>query len=247
VDKRKMVLLGGGEIGRFGTQVETREIDQRIKDLSTERLENKEKIDFLFIPTASSDNEDYCRIAKNYFETEFNYSVSSLKIIENPPRFEELQNTILNSNVIYIGGGNTRMMVDLWQKHKIDILLKQAWEKGTILSGLSAGLNCFFERAITDSNKTLDIMDFMGVLSGTVTPHYDTEKSRPAFIEQLFNEGKIKNILALEDNTAIEIDGTDKFKILKSDETANVYYMDANESITLNKDQTYSLEEMFAC
>ena len=57
------------------------------------------------------------------------------------------------SDIIYVGGGNTLKMMKVWKKTGVDKMLKQAYEKGIVLSGLSAGSICWFRwGALTPEN-----------------------------------------------------------------------------------------------
>ena len=54
-------------------------------------------------------------------------------------------------DVIYVGGGNTANMLAIWRVHGIDRALREAWSRGAVLGGWSAGANCWFEDCVTDS------------------------------------------------------------------------------------------------
>ena len=69
-------------------------------------------------------------------------------------------------------------MLEVWRKHHLDIYLKIAYEKGSILAGLSAGAVCWFEYyANTDymetENLPLDLLKGLSFLSGFAMPHFD--------------------------------------------------------------------------
>ena len=140
----KIVAIGGGEIGRSGYPVETTEIDQEII-----RLSGKSKPRMLFIPTASSDSESYYNVVKNHFGTSLSCKVDVLYLLVNKPSRKEIEEKILSSDIIYVGGGNTLKMMKLWRKLGVDRLLKAAYDKGTVLCGLSAGAICWFEYDLT--------------------------------------------------------------------------------------------------
>ena len=181
-DKRIMVCIGGGEIGRPGTNVETKEIDLKIKELT-----KKDTPKLLFIPTASNDSDSYCEVAKKYFGKELGFKVNNILLIAENESYTNIENKILSSDAIYIGGGNTKKMIEKWKEKGIDKLLKQAWENGIILSGLSAGAICFFEKAITDCetiDNSLTAMQSLGFIKGCICSHFDTKKDRKIFIEK---------------------------------------------------------------
>ena len=61
------------------------------------------------------------------------------------------RSTSPSQDVIYVGGGNTANMLAIWRVHGIDRALREAWERGAVLGGWSAGANCWFEDSVTDS------------------------------------------------------------------------------------------------
>jgi dipeptidase E len=86
---------------------------------------------------------------------------------------------LLAQDVVYVGGGNTVNMLAVWRAHGVDAALREAWEAGVVLCGMSAGSLCWFECGITDSYGPLrPIDDGLGFLPGSNCPHYDSEASR---------------------------------------------------------------------
>ncbi|MFX5972553.1 Type 1 glutamine amidotransferase-like domain-containing protein, partial [Acinetobacter baumannii] len=65
-----------------------------------------------------------------------------------PPNLEEL---ILSQDVIFVGGGNTKSMLAVWREYGVDKILREAWHRGIVLAGSSAGGICWFDVCITDS------------------------------------------------------------------------------------------------
>src|SRR3989344_8149361 len=98
----KIVAIGGGEIGRPGTNIETEEIDREII-----RLSGKKHPKVLFLPTASGDNSGYCEVVQNYYGKKLGCKVGVLCLIKEKPLREEIRKNILGSDIVYVGGGNT--------------------------------------------------------------------------------------------------------------------------------------------
>ena len=86
----------------------------------------------------------------------------------------------LAQDVIFVGGGNTANMLAVWRVHGFDAILREAWERGVVLCGWSAGMICWFEAGVTDSfGPQLEGMrDGLGFLPGSACPHYDSEERR---------------------------------------------------------------------
>ena len=82
------------------------------------------------------------------------------------------------ADLIYVGGGNTPAMVAVWREFGFDRALHDAWQAGTVLSGISAGANCWFEHYVTDSVPGGGVRAGLGWLPGTFCPHLDSEPWR---------------------------------------------------------------------
>jgi peptidase E len=85
---------------------------------------------------------------------------------------------VLDADLVYVGGGNTPAMVAVWREFGFDAMLRAAYEAGTVLAGISAGANCWFERYVTDSVPGGGMRNGLGWLPGTFCPHLDGEAWR---------------------------------------------------------------------
>jgi aminopeptidase N len=164
---KQIIAIGGGGFGRNpGDGV----IEQYILDQT-----GKEKPNICFIPTATGDNEAY---KVNYYSTfsKLDCNPIHLDFFKRTPDLEQL---IPQQDAIFVGGGNTKSMLAVWKDWNLDKLLKEAYEKGVVMSGVSAGANCWFERAVVDSwEEDLRVIDCMGFIKGICCPHYDEEPQR---------------------------------------------------------------------
>lgn len=120
----------------------------------------------------------------------------------------EWKEHLLAQDLIYVGGGNTRSMLALWREWGMDAVLRQAYEKGIVLSGTSAGAICWFEQCITDSVWPLGSLQGLGILKGSCCPHYDSEpERRPTYLD-FTRQGTALSGIALQDDTAAHfVDG----------------------------------------
>src|SRR3989344_1314715 len=174
----RIIAIGGGEIGRPGFPVETTKIDQEIV-----RLSGKKHPRLLFIPTASSDSQTYLDTVQKHFGQRLGCIITNLLLIKEKPSIKIIRSKILNTDIIYVGGGNTDKMLKIWRRYGIDKIIKQAYRKNIILSGLSAGAICWFKFGSTDS-KSSDRSDSytklkgLGLVSLTLSPHHIREKKR---------------------------------------------------------------------
>jgi dipeptidase E len=138
-----LVASGGGEIRTRGTA----DIDSEII-----RLSNRKYPTVLFIPTASSDSERYCRRFVEHFG-KFPKCKTDVLLLLEPPSAQQIERKIFSADIIYVGGGNTLCMMRRWRRLGVDNLLKAAYENGIVLSGISAGASCWFDSGHCGSRK----------------------------------------------------------------------------------------------
>ncbi len=176
-----------------------------------------------FVPTASGDQTNYIERFYKAFKT-LPCQPSHLSLFE--PEFTDLERYVLEQDVIYVGGGNTRNMLVLWKEWGLDTVLKKAYEKGIILAGLSAGSVCWFEEGLTDPlNAPLYKLDCLGYLKGSNCPHYDGENKRKPSYHQLILEGKIKEGYAIDDGAALHFINETISTSVSSRPKAKAYYV----------------------
>ena len=124
------------------------------------------------------------------------------------PHTADLEGFLLSQDVVYVGGGNTRSMLALWREWGLDRILRAAWERGTVLAGLSAGMICWFEEGVTDSVPgVLGPLPCLGFLKGSACPHYDSEPGRRPNYQKLVGEGRMKPGYAADDGVGLHFIG----------------------------------------
>ena len=191
---RNIIALGGGGFGRNpGDGV----IEQYILDQA-----NVEKPNICFIPTATGDNEAY---KVNYYSTfsKLNCNPVHLDFFKRTPNLEKL---ISEQNAIFIGGGNTKSMLAVWKDWGLDDLLHKAYKKGVVMSGVSAGANCWFESAVVDSwADDLQVINCMGFVKGNYCPHYDEEPQRRPSVKKFLEDKVFDSCFSSEGNSALHI------------------------------------------
>jgi dipeptidase E len=210
---RKIVAIGGGEIGHGGLPVETMAIDKEIVQLA-----QKKSPMLLFVPTASHDSSGYIEDVKKHFGKKLKCQVDTLFLFEKRPSSREMREKILNADIIYVGGGNAELMMRTWKKYGVDKLLRKAYAKGIVMSGISAGSMCWFTRGIYDSGSGYRGVAGLGLLKACHLPHYDNKKDASNHPQMM--KKSPKDIIALENCTALEVID-DTFRIITSRSGAN--------------------------
>ena len=214
---KRIVLIGGGDIGRGNTLYETKEIDEEII-----KMTNKENPNFLFIGLASSYSDSYYdTIKKIYKDLGCNTSYLKKKNIINNP--DITKNKILNADIIYIGGGDSIKLINEIKVYKIDSLLEEALNKGTVLAGISAGAILLSKEGFSDSlilrgeSDKYSFLEGLNLVNINICPHYSLEKSI-----QLKEQINNREIYCLENSTALKIED-DSITIIKANPNNNIY------------------------
>jgi len=221
----KMVLIGGGEIGRPGTKVETTKLDKE-----TIKLTKKKHPRLLFIPTASSDSDGYVKVIKKHFGKRLRCKVDSLLLLRDKYTRKEMEKKIMVADIIYVGGGNTLMMMKKWKSLGVDKMLKRASKKGIVFSGLSAGVICWFEYGHSDSlsfyGKKFNYIRVrgLGLVKGIHCPHFDSG-TKGKLRKNSFRKFMLKYSdmgIAIDEKCAIIIKGKE-YKIVGVKKSNNAY------------------------
>jgi dipeptidase E len=137
---------------------------------------------------------------------------------------EDLRERTLGSDVVVVGGGNTANMLAIWRVHGYHHVLREAWERGIVLTGWSAGAICWFEAGVTDSfGPQLEGMhDGLGFLPGSACPHYDGEELRRPRYTEVVREGFPPGI-AIDDDVGVRYEGTELVEVVTGREGATAY------------------------
>jgi peptidase E len=173
-----------------------------------------------FVPTPSGDSD---RGIAAFFESfsARDCEPSCLRLFGTPERPAE---HLARQHVIYVSGGNTANALAVWRLHGIDRALREAWERGAILGGPSAGANCWFECSVTDSfgPQLGPLRDGLAILPGSFCPHYDGEELRRPTYRGLVDDGFPPGYAA-DDCAALHFAGTELREVVASRPGARGY------------------------
>ena len=189
---RQLIVQGGG-----GFLMEK----SRALDVHFLRATGKPNPRVCFVGTASGDAES---ARYKFYEAMASLDCRATHLSLVQPPTADLASFVLEQDAIYVGGGNTRSLLALWREWGLDVALRAAYEQGTVLGGISAGMICWFEYGITDSVPgTLSPLRGLGWLLGTGCPHYDGEAERRPAFHRLLAEGKVPGGYAADDGAAL--------------------------------------------
>lgn len=176
-----------------------------------------------FLPTASGDSEVYVTRFFDAFATRT--EASWLPLFQR--RDHDLRKVILDQDVVYVGGGSTANLLAVWRAHGLDAVMREAWQAGVVLAGVSAGALCWFSHGVTDSFG-LDLAGFdngLGLLQGSFCPHYDGEALRRPRYRELVAAG-LPGGWACDDGAALVFEGTELREVVTSRVDAAAYRLD---------------------
>jgi len=153
-----------------------------------------------FVPTASGDSERY--LVGFYTAFSQRAEATHLPLFRRDTR--ALRELLISQHAIYVGGGNTANMLAVWRAHGVDAILREAYDAGVLLCGLSAGAICWFESSVTDSfGGMAPLQDGLALLPGSFCPHFDGEADRRPTYHQLVAEGALPAGYAADDGAAL--------------------------------------------
>jgi peptidase E len=166
--KRRIVAVGGG--GFLMDDVSLRQ-ESYIVSLCRTPMPK-----VLYLGTASGDGE---RAQLKFYKTfsELGCRISTLAFFPFDMQ-RDYAAAVRDADLVYVGGGNTVAMLVVWREFGLDVALREAYAAGTVLAGISAGANCWFEHYITDSIPGGGTRAGLGFLPGTFCPHLDGEAWR---------------------------------------------------------------------
>lgn len=219
---KKIVAIGGGKNGRIKSDGTKEPYELETQDREIIRLTGKEHPNFLFIGHAQllENQEGYFQVMKDAYESKYGCNCKDLKSDKLLDK-EYVQELIKWADIIYEGGGNTLDMIKMWKETGFDKTLRQAWESGKVMCGVSAGANCWFKECSSDSLKIkygddqpLIGMECLGFNDGLFVPHCDAPGRRESVKELLRTSNQVG--LSMSNCTALEI-VDDKYRLITSD------------------------------
>lgn len=141
--------------------------------------------------------------------------VTELKLFPQPSA--DPTERLCGSDFIWVGGGSVANLLALWRLHGVDTAMREAWEDGVILGGVSAGSLCWHEGGPTDSfGPTLQpITNGLGFLPYANGVHYDSEAQRRPLLHRLLKNGTLSPLAyATDDHVGLWYEGTEATSVV---------------------------------
>jgi dipeptidase E len=218
VDRRTIFAMGGGGF--------TMEPSNPLLDDFVLGLARADEPRILFLPTASGDENAQIVAFQARFSDRVcvarHVSLFRLRGLARP-----LPELILDQDIVYVGGGSMRNLLAIWRAHGLVEVLVEAWRRGVVLAGLSAGAMCWFEAGVTRSSGQPEPIEGLSLLEGSLTVHADGEPERlPVWLAGV-RGGSLPGGWALDDGVGLLFRGRSLSRVVSSRAGARAQRVDA--------------------
>ena len=220
--EKKIIAIGG-----VGVSPESdKKLDNFILDHS-----KKMKNNIGFLGTASKDDKEKI----NKFYKRFENTSSELSHFNLTSNIDGFHEWLLSKDIVYVGGGNTFYMLEIWKKNNLEQVFKKAYEKGLILSGVSAGAVCWFDWILSDSmGRGFEPLKGINLIEGSCTPHSSNTERINKF-ELNIKSGELPPGLAIDDGVAVVFIDGKPCEVYSSRKNSGAYFIDTDKKISLKE------------
>lgn len=121
------------------------------------------------------------------------------------PNVDDITAHLLDQDVIWVAGGSVAGLLAMWYLHGLDQALRQAWQAGVVLTGVSAGSICWHVGGPTDSfgPELRGVHNGLGFVPFSNGVHYDSEPARRPIFHRLIGDGSLPDGYATEDGVGL--------------------------------------------
>jgi peptidase E len=216
---RQIVVFGGG-----GFSMESRNplLDKYVLGLCA-----SERPRVCFLPSASGDADHYVVRFYGAFPAE-RCEASHISLFRREQGPADLRDHLLSQDLIYVGGGSVISLLGVWRAHGIDEVLREAWQAGVVLCGLSAGSLCWFAEAHSGFHGAPRRVDGLGLLPFSNSVHYEPGSDHGRAYHGLLCEG-MRAGYAAQDGAALHFVGEELSRVVASRPESRGYRLDASE------------------
>jgi peptidase E len=217
---RHIVAFGGGGFSE--------ERDNTLLDDYVVALARRERPRICFLPTASGDADHYIVRFYRAFQAS-RCEPSHVSLFRRDRGAPDVHEHILDSDIVYVGGGSVVSMLGAWRAHGLDRTLRAAWERGVVMCGASAGSLCWFSSALSAFHGAPQLVDGLGLLPYSNCVHYDCERERDGAFRQHLLGGMCSGFAA-EDGAALHFTGERLAGVVTSRPGARAFRMRRTEA-----------------
>jgi dipeptidase E len=216
-DQRRIVAMGGGG---FSARPGDPELDRYVleqSDVVSPRI--------CLLPTASGDPDE--QIARFYRAfNDYACWPSHLSLFRLGERSIDIRERLLGQDIIYVGGGSLANLLAIWRVHNLDEILHEAWWRGVVLAGISAGSMCWFRTGVTKSHGTPRLTSGLGFLPYGNSVHWRSEPERRLVFRTAVSGGAAPAGYGVDDGAALLFAGTEMVEAVRTRASAGACFVD---------------------
>jgi peptidase E len=186
-------------------------------------LADAERPRVCFLPSASGDADHYIVRFYRAFEAS-RCEPSHISLFRRDHGPEDFREHLLAQDIVYVGGGSVLSLLGVWRAHGIDEILREAWGRGVILCGVSAGSLCWFTEGVTAFHGGAQPYTGLGILPWSNTVHYDAERGRADEFRRRLLDGMTPGFAA-EDGAALHFRDEKLHRVVTSRPDARAFRM----------------------
>src|SRR4051794_4348072 len=218
MENRRIIAMGGGG---FSARPGDPEVDAYIVEQAPTPSPA-----ICLLPTASGDPDDQIQRFYRAFH-DLNCLPSHLSLFRLGARPIDIRARLLAQDVIYVGGGSMSNLLAIWRVHKLDEILYEAWRRGILLCGISAGAMCWFRAGVTKSHGEPRVASGLGFLPYSNSVHWASEPERRIVFRKAIADGELAAGFGADDGTALLFSGTELAEVIKAQRSAGAFRVDA--------------------
>src|SRR4051812_12732687 len=180
------------------------------------------------LPTASGDPEEQIqRFSRAYHDLPCEPTHLSLFRLGTRP--VDLRALLLGGDGIYAGGGSLLNLLAIWRAHGVDSILREAWQRGVVLSGISAGSMCWFTAGVTKGYGVPRAVEGLGLLPASNSVHHSSEPERRACFHEAVACELAPPGYSVDDGAGLLFEGCDLAEAVSARSGAGAWWVDAYE------------------
>lgn len=182
-----------------------------------------------YLGTASGDSAS--GIADFYDAAQLRGLAGSHLRLFTMPNVDDIREQLLAQDVIWVFGGSVAGLLAMWRLHGVGEVMREAWQAGVVLTGVSAGSICWHLGGTTDSfgPDLQPVTDGLGLLPYSNGVHYDSEEERRPRYQQLIGDGVLPAGHATDDGTGLLYRGTELVEALSEEPGKGAYHVARTE------------------
>ncbi len=181
--------------------------------LTALRLSGKERPRVLLLETAAGDSDSNLAL-KYQALSRVSCDVDHLALFTMPN--QPVEQALGRADVVWVGGGSVANLLACWRVHEVDVAMRDAWERGVVLAGVSAGSICWHASGTTDSYgpDLRAVTDGLGLLPYGNGVHYDSEEQRRPLVQSLVADGALPVTYCTDDRVGLLYEGLDPVEVV---------------------------------